>query len=251
MNINQIKNKLDSFQKSTSTKSNSNSSFKDILWKPSVGKQNIRVVPSKYNSEMPFTEMLFYYGIGKKMMPSLKNWGEKDPIAEFAKQLRKGDDKEGWRLAKKLDPKMRIFCPIIVRGEEEKGVRLWQFGVEIYQTFLQLAVDEEVGDFTDVENGRDIKLVTVGPEVTKNEYNKTTISPSMKSTPLSNKSEEMESWLNEQPNVKEMFKPFSYDEMKAALQEYLTVGEDNNDEETTSTSSENESAPKFDDLFKE
>ena len=31
---------------------------------------------------------------------------------EFAKQLRNTNDKENWRLAKKLDAKVRTFAPI-------------------------------------------------------------------------------------------------------------------------------------------
>ena len=58
--------------------------------------------------------MMFYYGIGsKRVMASPANWGEKDPIMEFAKQLRNTNDKENWRLAKKLDAKVRTFAPII------------------------------------------------------------------------------------------------------------------------------------------
>ena len=33
----------------------------------------------------------------------LTNWNEKDPIVEFAKNLRKSSDKEDWQLAKKLN----------------------------------------------------------------------------------------------------------------------------------------------------
>ena len=106
--------------------------------------------------------------------------GKKDPIQEFTKQLRQSGDKENWRLAKKLDAKTRIFAPIIVRGEEDEGVKLWQFGKEVYQDFLNMASDDEVGDFTDIVGGRDIKLTTVGPEVTGTPYNKTSVGPSIK-----------------------------------------------------------------------
>jgi hypothetical protein len=59
-----------------------------------LGKQLISVVPSKFNKANPFTEMMFYYGIGsKRVMASPANWGEKDPIMEFSKQLRNTNDK--------------------------------------------------------------------------------------------------------------------------------------------------------------
>jgi hypothetical protein len=166
--------------------------------------------------------MKFYYGIGsKKVIASPLNWGEKDPIAEFAKQLRGTNDKENWRLAKKLDPKVRIFAPVIIRGQESEGVHMWEFGKEIYEAFLQMAADEEVGDFTDIMTGRDIKLVTVGPESTGTVYNKTTIQPSMKMSSLSDDDKELELWLEDQVNPKESYKMLPFDEIKAALQEWL------------------------------
>ena len=160
--------------------------------------------------------MYFHYDIGKNTMVSPINWGEKDPIVEFAKQLRSTSDKENWRMAKKLDPKMRIFVPVIVRGEESEGVKLWQFGKELYMDFLNLADNEDVGDFTDVMNGRDITLTTVGPEVTGTSYNKTTIMPKVKETLLAEDKATIEALLENQPNPMEVFKKYSYDEMKQA-----------------------------------
>jgi hypothetical protein len=239
MNLDVIKKRLESLNKaSTPTSSNEG---KSIFWKPSIGKQTIRVVPSKFNKEFPFTEMMFYYEIGNKTIPSPANWKEKDPIMEFAKQLRQSNDRENWRLAKKLDPKVRIFAPVIVRGEENEGVKLWQFGKETYQEFLNMAADEEIGDFTDIFEGRDIKLNTVGPEVTGTKYNKTTISPSLKSSSLSENENEVQKFLEEQNNPLEVFKRYSFDDIKQMLQSWLTPEES---EPSTESEDEEVSQPK-------
>jgi hypothetical protein len=227
MDLNEMRNRLAAIQSKSTGKGGNNQ--KSVFWKPSIGKQVIRVVPNKYNKKNPFTELYFHYGIGKNTMVSPSNWGEKDPIIEFAKQLRGTSDKENWRLAKKLDPKMRIFVPIIVRGEESEGVRLWQFGKELYMDFLNLADNEDVGDFTDVYEGRDITLTTVGPEVTGTSYNKTTIMPKVKITALADDKKTIEALLENQPNPKEVFKKYSYEEMKQALQEWLAPEEEDND----------------------
>ena len=227
MDLDVIKKRLNDFQ---SQANNSGGSQKQLFWKPSVGKQLIRVVPSKFNPSNPFTEMMFYYGIGsKKVMASPANWGDKDPIMEFAKQLRGTNDEENWRLAKKLDAKVRIFAPVIVRGQEDEGVKLWQFGQQVYQEFLNMAADDEIGDFTDIVEGRDIKLTTVGPEVTGTPYNKTTIGPSLKTTPLADTEDMVKNLLENQADPMKVFKPLSYDEMKGALQEWLSP-EDNEEE---------------------
>ena len=225
MDLNAIKKRLNDMQ---SQANNQGGQKTNLFWKPSVGKQLIRVVPSKYNKDFPFTEMKFYYGIGsKRVMASPSNWGEKDPIEEFAKKLRSTNDKENWRLAKKLDAKVRTFAPIVVRGQEDEGVKLWQFGKEVYQEFLNLAADEEIGDFTDIAQGRDIKLSTVGPESTGTPYNKTSIGPSLKQTQLADTEDAIKQLLENQADPMKVFKPLTYDEMKASLQEWLSPeGED-------------------------
>ena len=257
MDLNLIKQRLDSLNKQSS---NSGGSGTSLFFKPSVGKEVVRVVPNKYNKNMPFTEMMFYYGIGSRVMPSPQNWGEKDPIQEFTKQLRQSGDKENWRLAKKLDAKTRIFAPIVVRGKEDEGVKLWQFGKEVYQDFLNMAYDEEIGDYTDITGGRDIKLTTVGPEVTGTPYNKTSVSPSLKTSAVSDSEDVVKNILDNQPNPLEVFKKLTFDEVKANLQEFLSTGEE--EEVSTPPSTDNSSsnyslntketkskADQFDDLF--
>jgi hypothetical protein len=227
MDLSAIKQRLDNLQSKAAPQQKTD--YTTIFWRPSIGKQQVRIVPSAFDSASPFTELKFYYGITNKVMISPLNFGEKDPIAEFAQKLRQGEyDKENYVLAKKLDAKNRIFIPVIVRGEEDKGVRLWQFGKLIYEDLLSMAMDDEIGDYTDIVNGRDFTLETVGPESTGTNYNKTSVRPRMKTSALSDDSSQVETWLETQPNPKEVFKRFTFDEMKDALVKWLSP-EDNND----------------------
>jgi hypothetical protein len=227
MDLSAIKQRLDNLQSKAAPQQKTD--YTTIFWRPSIGKQQVRIVPSAFDSSSPFTELKFYYGITNKVMVSPLNFGEKDPIAEFAQKLRQGEyDKENYVLAKKLDAKNRIFIPVIVRGEEDKGVRLWQFGKLIYEDLLSMAMDDEIGDYTDIVNGRDFTLETVGPESTGTNYNKTSVRPRMKTSALSDDSSQVETWLETQPNPKEVFKRFTFDEMKDALVKWLSP-EDNND----------------------
>jgi|TARA_B110000211_G_scaffold102981_1_gene119864 hypothetical protein len=265
MDLNAIKNRLEQMNKQTSSNSGGG---KSLFWKPSVGKEVVRVVPNKYDKQFPFTEMMFYYGIGQRVMASPQNWNEKDPIQEFTKQLRQSGDKDNWRLAKKLDAKTRIFAPVIVRGQENEGVKLWQFGKEVYQDFLNMASDDEIGDYTDIVEGRDIKLTTVGPEVTGTPYNKTSVGPSLKTSPLSSDESVVRSLLENQPNPLDVFKRFTFEEVKLALQDFLSDGEtevsitSGNGTSTSSTpappsnysldtNKSKSKADQFDDLFKD
>ena len=228
MDLSMLKQKLDSLQQKQSPSQKTD--YSTIFWRPTVGKQQIRIVPSAFNSKNPFTELKFYYGITNKVMISPQNWNEKDPIALFAQKLREGEyNKENYVLAKKLDAKTRIFAPVLVRGEEDKGVRLWQFGKTVYEELLSLAVDEEIGDYTDVASGRDLTVETVGPEATGTPYNKSSVRVRLKTSPLSSDSTKVENWLKEQPEPSKLFKRFTFDEMKTALEKWLSP-EDSNEE---------------------
>ncbi len=102
MDLNALKKKLDTLQ--SNPQGGQKTDYTTIFWKPTVGKQQIRIVPSAYDANNPFTELKFYYGITNKVMISPANYGDKDPIALFAGKLREGEyNKENYVLAKKLD----------------------------------------------------------------------------------------------------------------------------------------------------
>ena len=220
MDLSMLKQKLDTLQQKTPA-GGAKRDYSLTFWRPTVGKQQIRIVPSAFNSNNPFTELKFYYGITNKVMLSPETWGEKDPIALFANKLREEYSKENYLLAKKLDAKTRIFAPVIVRGEEDKGVRLWQFGKLIYEELLSLAVDDEIGDYTDIVSGRDLTIETVGPESTGTQYNKSSVRVRLKETPLSDDADLVDKWISDQPNPTKEFKQFTFDEMKSALEKWL------------------------------
>jgi hypothetical protein len=219
MDINSIRAKLSALQ--TQNSRPSGEARKNVFWKPAVGKQTIRIVPSAYNKSNPFSELYFHYGIDKNPIISPTNWGEKDPIVEFAKQLRTSKDKESWRLARKLDPKMRVFVPIIVRGEESEGVKLWGFGKEIYMELLSMVEDEDIGDYTDIVSGRDLNLTTVGADTTGTGFNKTTVRARTKESPLTEDQALLQIVLNDQPDPLKVFSRMSFDDMKSVLQKWL------------------------------
>lgn len=221
MDIKEIKKKLDALNKASERREfTDNSKF---FWKPGMGKHTIRIVPSMYNPDFPFTELKFHYGVARFPMIALSNFGKQDPVEDFIKELKKTSDKENWSLAGKLTPKPRIFVPVIVRGEEDQGVRLWGFGVTVYKALLSLAEDEDIGDYTDVTNGWDLIVEKVQGTKT---YPETTVRIKPKQLPLSDDAKLVEKWLKTQPDPFKMYDPLTYDEMKKELKKYVNPDED-------------------------
>jgi hypothetical protein len=223
MDISVLKSRLSALQ---NPRGGQKKDLAQTLWRPTVGKHSVRIVPSMFDKQNPFKEVLMHYGINNRSMISLSNFGEKDPIVEFAQGLRKSSEKDNWQMAKKLEPKMRIFVPVIVRGEEDKGVRLWEFGKQVYMDLLSIAEDEDVGDYTDPITGRDITVETAGKETTGLMYNTSTVRVRTKSTPLSDDAAKVDLWLKTQPDPLTQFKRYSYEEMKTALLAHLNPEEE-------------------------
>jgi len=230
MDINAIKQRLSSLQTSNSSGKKEKIDYSKYYWKPKQeGKYQIRIVPSahasifKEHEVQPFKEMFVHYGFSKFPTYALTNWGEKDPIVEMANQLRDAGGSDNWKLAKKLDPKMRVFAPVIVRGEEDKGVRLWEFGKEIYMQLLGIAEDEDYGDFTSITEGRDFTVEIVpnadGSVGGKVKIGALRIKP--KTSTLSDDKNQVKNWLTDQPNVLELQKKSSFDDIKGMLYNFL------------------------------
>jgi len=196
------------------------------LWRAAVGKHSVRILPSMFDKTNPFKEIYVYYGINNKTMMSPACYDEKDPIAEFTQKLRKSSNKEDWQLARKMEPKMRVMVPVIVRGEEDKGVMLWEFGKQVYMELIAIMEDEDVGDYTDPISGRDITIETTSPEQNGTNFNQSKVRVRTKITPLSEKEAEVKKWLTEQPNPVDAYKHYSYEDMKAALQAHLNPEEE-------------------------
>ena len=225
MDINAIKQRLSSLQSSGAKKEKVD--YSKYYWKPKAeGKYQIRVVPSVLNKSNPFQEVFVHYGFSKFPIYALTNWGEKDPIVEFAKSLRTTSEKENWQLAKKLDPKMRVFAPVVVRGEEEKGVRLWEFGKEIYMQLLGIAEDEDYGDFTDISEGRDFTVDVVTGDIGGRQGLKSSIRVKPKTSPLGSDKETIKMWLTDQPNVLELQRKTAFDDLKTILANFLNPEEE-------------------------
>lgn len=223
IDVNALKQRLAALQNPKGAKGDNQPK---TLWRAAVGKHSVRILPSVFDKSNPFREIYIYYGINNKTMMSPSCYGEKDPIAEFTQKLRKSSNKEDWQLARKMEPKMRVMVPVIVRGEEDKGVMLWEFGKQVYMELIAIMEDEDVGDYTDPLSGRDITIETTSPEQNGTNFNQSKVRVRTKITPLSEKEAEVKKWLTEQPNPLETYKHFSYEDMKSNLQSHLNPEEE-------------------------
>ena len=211
INLNAVKERLETLKKS---KKNSN-----LTWKPNEKEQTVRIVPYKYQPDNPFIELYFHYNLNGKTYLSPISFGEPDPIMEVAQQLKNAGDKESWKQGKQLEPKLRTFAPVIVRGREQEGVKFWGFGKTIYEELLSNIVDPECGNVSDPVLGRDIVVYTV------KEDGKDFATPRMRIKMTQTKVTEdpaiLQKIVKEQPDIKELYDLKSYEELEEALDRFI------------------------------
>jgi len=227
INLDQIKQKLNSLQTVTQKQNN--------LWKPEVGTQVVRIVPFQHNRENPFIELYFHYNFGGKSTLSPISFGRPDPILEFGEKLKSTGNSDDWKAGKQLEPTMRCYVPIIIRGKESEGVKFWGFGKSVYQELLGFIADPDYGDITDPMTGRDITIEFKPADQTNKSYPETSIRVKPNQTPVTDNKSILEK-LGNQPKISELFKEYSYDEMKTMLHNWLDPdnAESNNNSSTTS-----------------
>jgi hypothetical protein len=193
----------------------------DSLWKPTPGKHQIRLVPYKFNKDIPFIELFFHYNINNKTYLSPISFGRPDPIVEFAEKLKRTGDTDDWKAGKKMEPKLRTFVPVIVRGKENEGVKFWGFGKTVYQDILGYIADPDYGDITDPNNGRDIVLEVTSAEESNASYPTTTIRVKPATSKLHSDPETVDNLLNNQREITELYSELSYAELKTILENWL------------------------------
>ena len=248
MDLDAIRKKLTQLQTTNTRTSN--------LWKPSPGRTQLRIVPYKHNKDNPFIELYFHYDLGDRSHLSPVSFGRPDPIEEFADKLKTGGNKEDYRLGKKLEAKMRTFTPVVIRGEESEGVKFWGFGKMVYQELLSIIADPDYGDITDPVNGRDVSIEFKTAEETGASFPKTTIRVKPNQTPLTDDSSLLESLLDKQMDIREIYQEKTYDELTEILNDWLNPSDENTEGsegvEESSTVTENvvsDASAAFDELF--
>ena len=238
MDINAIKNRLTQLESTSSTTKS--------FWKPQPGKQVVRIVPYKHNKDNPFIELFFHYSLGdNKTYLSPVSFGRPDPVQEFADKLKSTGNKDEWIQGKRLEPKMRTFAPVIVRGQENEGVKFWGFGKTVYQELLSVIADPDYGDITDSMAGRDIMIERQTPAEAGNQYGKTTVRVKPNQTPITEDDNQLQSIFDNQADLTELYTEPSYDDLKEVLKNYLNPSSEETETTTTETAkpSTNTSTP--------
>ena len=202
-------------------------SEKNSVWfKPEEWDTDIRIVPTADGD--PLKEVFFHYNIeGHRagVMCPKRNFGEQCPICDFASQLwRDGtdnNDEESKKLAKDLFVRSRYFSPVVVRGSESDGVKVYGYGKQAYELLLGYILDPEYGDITDVKEGTDITITYTKP-TKKGAYPQTNMKMRRNTSSLLENKDSIPGLLQNMPDIDGLFTRHSTSEVNAILDSMLS-----------------------------
>ena len=196
-----------------------------VWFRPDEGDTDIRIVPT--NDGDPLKEMFFHYNVGDHRggVPCPKrNFGEQCPICEFASSLwREGtenNDEESKKLAKSLFVRTRYFSPVVVRGREDEGIKVYGYGKTAYELLLGYILDPEYGDVTDTNEGTDITLTYTKP-TKPGAYPQTSLKMRRNTSTLLEDTEAIPALLDGIPDFDSLFERLSAEQVGAILDEQL------------------------------
>lgn len=216
-----IRKKLESINNQTGGQNNSNIQ----LWKPNVGNYVIRAMHWPDSAaDQPFKELWFYYNIGDRAILAPAQFDKPDPIDDMRRKLFSDGTPDSKAMAKQLFPKMRAYLPLVLREENGKKVGtnevlVWSFGKLVYQRLLTFFLKDDIQDFLDPYEGFDLEVSITNDG--KKRFNDTSIDVARRPSPLSKDPEEVKKILAAVPDIMDMYKLKSAEEIERTLNSWV------------------------------
>jgi hypothetical protein len=165
MDINALKARLQQLNQRSAKKAND-------IWK-AKDEHEIRCLPYPHGPD-PIIELHFHYEInGQSVLCPKLNFGEECVICEFCDALKswkgpdgndkpEGERKQDWELFKKIQPKVRLFVPMIERtkdGLHADGPKFWGISPTSANKLVEIMSDAESQEMVDATSDEGMKVL--------------------------------------------------------------------------------------------
>lgn len=192
--------------------------FSKISYALKYGENILRFVTPE-GAQWPFLEGSWYSGgkLSKQYFISPSMYGEPDPIIQQLDLLKNSGSQDAANDAKKLYPTRRVFGLVVVRGQQDKGIRWIDFPQKVEKQLVTFILNTQYGDITDEQNGTDF-IIT---KTKGNPFPEYSVVPKRKSSPMFKTQVEIDQAMNNIPDFKDAFKHHTYEELEEIWNKYL------------------------------
>jgi len=215
-NVNAIREKMLKLNGGNKKSGSDKEKIKLTWWKPKLGMSEIRFLPYDDGNGQPFQEIAYYTSkkLSENRVVAPYQWEMPDPVQELLSKLRKNrQDDATWKLMKQLQARESYYAPIVVRGEEDKGVQIWEMSQKVVnQIYSKLAHPDYAEEYLfDEKEGFDFTVTATdsGREFNGFPIKELAIEVRRKSSPLAKTQKERDEILASVPDLKEYFKSYT------------------------------------------
>jgi len=122
----------------------------------------IRFLPYTDRNGQPFEEVSYYDNkdLSEKRFVVPAQYQMDDPIFDLISELKQENTRETWRLMGTLRPRDRFYAPILVRGEEDLGIQIWELSPTVLKDIYGVLAHPDYADdnMMDANEGFDFTL---------------------------------------------------------------------------------------------
>lgn len=241
MNINALKDRLQQLNRRT-TKAND-------IWKPK-DEHTVRCLPYPHGGD-PMIDLHFHYEIGENapILCPKANFGKDCSICDFCEKLRawkdesgqdkaENDRKQDFEIFKKIQPKARVFIPMVERGKEAEGAKFWGVTPNQAQQILEVCTDgdrlSDLGiDQDDAAKAMDVIFSTdkaydlkvsfakPGEKGNNKSFTQVEIKGKIKASPLAANAAEASKILGSVKNIREVYPEVSSADVEKIFSRWL------------------------------
>jgi hypothetical protein len=238
--LNKLKNKINQLNGEKPGKTNNKNAPKLTFWKPQMGMNVVRILPYDDGNGQPFQEISYYNSkkLSERRLVAPSQFGLADPIADLLESLRpQRAKKEVWNIMKELQMKPTYYAPVLVRGQEEKGVQVWEMKAEIVKSIYATLTHPDWVDenLFDVEKGYDltVEVSDSGKEFNGYAIKNYKIDPRRKPEPLAKSKADRDKLVASVPNFLEHNKQYVKNEesLKDLVANFLAQFEEKDERE--------------------
>ena len=224
------------------------------FWKIPDGHSSVRIVTPADGD--PFKEVYMHYLTFNGQSPNgrrkeavvcpKRQFGQRCPICELATNLWFNGTPQDQTVAKKLFARERYYSPVLIRGSEEIGVKVFGYSSKMYNKMLDWVADESgqgTAEFLDTDDGYDV-LVRRTPAAGPGAFPTTEIDLARNTTPLTEDKGFEDTLYENMPVIEELWGTPTFDEIDVILKAWLGEGADPEQvsNETTRYGNQNENA---------
>jgi len=238
ISLEKLQAKLDKFQ--SKKKNTDYVSIKEHLWKPlKEGKYKLRILPNKFDEEVPIMNLQFHGDWTKYGTLTLNNFGEEDPVLQYRRENYKELSES---IEKKLRPKNEFYVYVLDRSDSSNTPKIWRLTKSTAEMLTKLFVDED-GDlinYVDSEKGYDVVVDVVVEENNLHITDKKIPATYMKvsnislttkgSTPIAKTRAEIDRIIDEEPDIFTFYTKYTFEDLHGFLGKFISNLSDDEDD---------------------